>query len=134
MLLKYPTIFANARSLLSFVDEFARPRLISQTSIMLFLENTSIKVYWYRSKKMLFLYPCASLDQILMKMLHKVLVTWLKTIVGNNIFIQDFIFKYNKNWIVCSYHATNPFQSESTFYGSLNVKNSWLEAGAKYQV
>ena len=65
MLQKYPAISVNSRSLLPFIDEFVRQGLIFQISIMLFLKNTSIKTHCYRSNKMLLLYPCASLDQIL---------------------------------------------------------------------
>ena len=35
---------------------------------------------------------------------------------------------------VCSYHVTFEFQSESTLYSCLNVKNSLLEAGTKSEV
>ena len=65
MLQKYPAISVNSRSLLPFTDEFVCQGLIYQISIMLFLKNTSIKAHLYRSNKMLILYPCASLDQIL---------------------------------------------------------------------
>ena len=72
----------KARSLIPFIDEFVRQRLISQISIMLFLKNTSIKEYWYRSNKMLLLYPCASLDQIFTENVTQRSVTWLRTLVG----------------------------------------------------
>ena len=45
MLQKYPTISANARSLLPFIDEFVRQGLISQISIMLFLKSASVKAH-----------------------------------------------------------------------------------------
>ena len=65
MLQKYSTISVNTCSLLPFIDEFVCKGLISQISIMLFLKNISINSYWYRSTKMLILYPYASLNQIL---------------------------------------------------------------------
>ena len=65
MLQKYPAISVNAGSLVPFIDELVRQGLIFQISIMLFLKNTSITVYRCMSNKMLLLYPCASLDQIL---------------------------------------------------------------------
>ena len=65
MLRKYPTVSVNAHSLLPFIDEFVRKGLISQITIMLFLNNTPMKAYCYGNNKMLLLYPCASLDQIL---------------------------------------------------------------------
>ena len=34
----------------------------------------------------------------------------------------------------CSYHVTYAFQSESTLYSCLNVKEPLLEAGAKSEV
>ena len=64
MLKKYLTISVNAHSLLPFINEFVCLGLISQISIVLFLNNTTIKAYRYRSNKMLLLYPYASLDQI----------------------------------------------------------------------
>ena len=65
MLQRYLTVSVNARSLLPSIDEFVHQGLISQILIMLFLKNTSIKAYRYRSNKMLLLYPCAFLDKIL---------------------------------------------------------------------
>ena len=65
VLQKYPTISVYARSLLSFIDNFVHQGLTSQIPIALFLKNTSVKTYWYSSNRMLLLYPCASLDQIL---------------------------------------------------------------------
>ena len=35
---------------------------------------------------------------------------------------------------VCSYHVTYTFQSESTFYSCVNVKELLLEANAKSEV
>ena len=68
-------------SLLSFIDEFVCQGLILQISIMLFLKNTHIKEDWYRSNKILLLFPCVSLEiKFWLKILHKVSVTWLKTL------------------------------------------------------
>ena len=65
MLQKHLTISVIACSLLPFIDEFVCQGLIFEISIILFLKNTSIKAYRYRSNKILLLCPCVSLDQIL---------------------------------------------------------------------
>ena len=46
--------------------------------------------------------------------------------------ITSFGIDFSKNFImtVCSYHVAYAFQSESTLYSCLNVKNSLLETGA----
>ena len=40
----------------------------------------------------------------------------------------------NQNMTVCSCHVKYVFQTESTLYSCLNVRNSLLEAGAKSEV
>ena len=47
---------------------------------------------------------------------------------------KKFIIFVSTKLIVCSYHVTYAFQSESTLYSSLNVKNSLLEADMKSEV
>ena len=58
---------------------------------------------------------------------------WQNSLENTSVGVS-FLIKLRVSLTVCSYHVTHAFQSESTLYSCLNVKNSLLETGAKSEV